>query len=230
MHRSASDRYRAVVFDFDDTLVVTREIKWAHHQEVAKSYYGINLTEGELRAHWGKPFDVLISTLYKESDCISNMRAANRSLEHKYLKREQPSSKNVVQSLIDEGVEVGIVSSDASRHLMQDLNRLGFPVNQMFHIQGADDTEYHKPHPSVFNPLKAKLEAYGIKASETLYVGDALIDFDAAREAGLGFLGVTTGLVSKHQFEAHGAHALLNLHELMPLVLRDTEALAVAMV
>ena len=230
MHRSAAGPYRAVVFDFDDTLVVTREVKWAHHREVAEKYYGINLTERELYAHWGKPFDVLISALYKESDCIDNMRAANRSLEHKYLKRARPRARSVVRSILDEGMQVGIVSSDASCHLMQDLKRLSFPVNRMFHIQGADDSAHHKPHPAVFNPLKQKLCSYGIETNETLYVGDALIDFYAAREAGLGFLGVTTGLVSRPQFEAHDARTLSSLDDLLSIVLRNSRVLSAVMV
>jgi hypothetical protein len=37
-----SRRAKAVVFDLDDTLLLTREVKWAHHRAVAKLSYGID--------------------------------------------------------------------------------------------------------------------------------------------------------------------------------------------
>src|ERR1700728_3903881 len=191
---------RAVIFDFDDTLVATKEVKWEQHREVASKYYVINLTTNELRTHWGAPFDVLIAALYKDADSIENMRAANRSLDHKYPRRAVPHATNVVASIINEGLRVGIVSSDRSANLLHDLMRLDFPVDRMFHIQGAEDSIYHKPDPGVFDPLKRKLEAYEITPAEALYVGDAIIDFYAAQKAGLGFAGVTTGLASREDF------------------------------
>jgi phosphoglycolate phosphatase len=230
MRSSLAGPYRAIVFDFDDTLVVTKEVKWAHHREVAKRYYGIKLSDSDLRAHWGKPFDVLISALYRDSDCINNMRAANRSLEHKYLKRTRPHAIAVVRSLLDLGLQVGIVSSDKSEHLAHDLRRLSFPIDRMFHVQGAEDSIHHKPEPAVFDPLKRRLQDYRILPDETVYVGDALIDFHAAQEAGLGFLGVTTGLVSQSEFEEHGARTLPELDYLPTLVSNRSWAHSASMV
>jgi HAD superfamily hydrolase (TIGR01549 family) len=219
---------RAVIFDFDDTLVVTREVKWAHHREVARKRYGIDIEFSDLRTYWGQPFDALISALYKDADSIDNMRAANRSLEDKYPKRAIPRATSVVRSILNEGLQAGIVSSDKSEHLRRDLRRLNFPIDRMFHIQGAEDSTCHKPHPAVFDPLKRKLDAYGISPTEALYVGDALIDFCAAREAGLGFVGVTTGLVTSSEFDAHGAHTLPSLDDLPPLVSPNSWALSAA--
>ena len=51
---------RAVLFDMDDTLLLTREVKWDHHRFVAREHYGIELDDQTLRAHWGEPFDEMI--------------------------------------------------------------------------------------------------------------------------------------------------------------------------
>jgi len=53
------------------------------------------------------------------------------------------------------------------------------------------DVARPKPHPDVL--LKA-LERFGARPEEALYVGDAELDREAARAAGVGFLGFRTAL------------------------------------
>ena len=53
-----------------------------------------------------------------------------------------------------------------------------------------------------------------------VYVGDALSDFYAARDAGLHFIGVTTGLVDESSFRQSGAKRIIaSLAELPSIVL-----------
>ncbi|HZE87457.1 MAG TPA: hypothetical protein VE090_04605 [Methylomirabilota bacterium] len=53
-----------VLFDHDDTLVATKEAKWAHHKFVANKFYGKNLQDDEILPHWGKPLPQLVGLLY----------------------------------------------------------------------------------------------------------------------------------------------------------------------
>jgi len=65
-------------------------------------------------------------------------------------------------------------------------------------IQTQEDTEKHKPDPTVFNPMFAKLSGYGEhRPEEVLYVGDHETDYLAASGAGMAFVGVTTGLYDR---------------------------------
>jgi phosphoglycolate phosphatase-like HAD superfamily hydrolase len=216
--------YQAVIFDFDDTLVATLAAKWAQHREVAKAYYGVDIPETELRAHWGKPFDALISLLYKNADSVENMRAANRSLDEWYPKRELPGARKTLGWILEHGVAVGILSSDNTYYIIRDLVRLRFPVNRIFHIQGADDTKRHKPDPEVFAAIISKLTANDIGLSEILYVGDSMSDCYAARDAGIGFVGVTTGLVDSAAFKALGFGAVSSIAELPEWLRRESLA------
>jgi HAD superfamily hydrolase (TIGR01549 family) len=204
-------KYQAVIFDLDDTLLDSGKIKWKHHKAVAKKFYGIELTDEVLREHWGKPLGPMMAIFYQHSDTPENMMVANESLAHEYPKELIAGALETVNALIDEGIEVGIVTSTLGRYARKDLARFGFPVDKFFMVQGADEVAVHKPDPRVFAPGLALLATKGIKPDRVVYVGDALIDYSAARDAGMSFMGVTTGFHTKEQFEAEGAQAAASL-------------------
>lgn len=68
---------KAVIFDFDDTLVNCFTPKSAQHKLVAKSLYGISLADETVREKWGLPFNKLISQLYgfEQDNCEEMQRA-----------------------------------------------------------------------------------------------------------------------------------------------------------
>lgn len=207
-------KYKAVIFDLDDTLVTTSVVKWAHHKEVAKRFYGIELTDETLKEHWGKPFEPMMAILYQNSDTPENMLAANLSIEHKYRKQRIPGALETLGLLLKNKIEVGVLTSINSNLAEKDLRRLDFPIERFFIIQGANDTAVHKPDPRVFDRAIALLANKGIERNETIYIGDALMDFIAARDAGLDFIGVPTGFVSVEEFEAAGASTAKTISEI----------------
>lgn len=215
----ASHPYQAIIFDLDDTLVQTHAVKWAHHKAVAKEFYQRDLSNEALAQHWGKPFDTMIVALHNGADSLENLRASYVSINHRFPKTVQAGALITVTSLLKSGYRLGVLSAMNRDAVIADLTELGFPVEQFLFIQGADDTAVHKPDPAVFTPALVKLAKLGIAPSRTLYVGDALADFYAARDAGLGFIGVTTGLVSPAEFTGAGAKFISNLTSLLELLM-----------
>lgn len=189
---STHERRRAVLFDLDDTLTATMSVKWDHHRQVARDNYGIEIDDATLREHWGKPFDVLISHLYRNSAPLEEMRAANRATAHLFPKPALPGAVETVTKLLDAGIVVGIITSTRTEFAVADLPRLGFPLERLLCVQGADQTVHHKPDPRVFDGVLAQLEELGI--DDITYVGDSWFDSEAAAGAGIKFIGVTTGL------------------------------------
>jgi HAD superfamily hydrolase (TIGR01549 family) len=212
--RTALDA-RAVIFDLDDTLLMTREVKWAHHKAVAERYYGIRLTDEELERHWGRPFDELITALYRASATVDEMRAANRALESQYLKPAAPGALDLVEHLLDRDVEVGVLTSANTSSAVADLDRTGFSVDRLRFVQGADASAVHKPDPGVFDAARTLLGQFGVEGDRIVYVGDAMMDLEAARGAGLGFVGVATGLVPGERFTREGVGWVNGLSDLM---------------
>jgi phosphoglycolate phosphatase-like HAD superfamily hydrolase len=203
----------AALFDLDDTLLKTAEVKWAHHRAVA-AQYGITLTDETLARYWGMPFDQMIGYLYNHADTLENMRAANRALEARFPKAIHDDAIATLTRLALCGIVSGVVTSTTSEYAAADLARVHVPADTFLFVQGADITPYHKPDGRVFDPALARLAELGIQRSHVLYVGDAIMDHEAATSAGIEFLGVATGFVSIDQFQGRGAQAISRLGEL----------------
>lgn len=114
-----------------------------------------------------------------------------------------------------QGKVAGVVTSTTIEFAVADLRRLQVPDDAFVPVQGADATPFHKPNGRVFDPALARLAVLGISRSEVLYVGDALIDHEAAVPAGIQFVGVATGFVGIERFQAVGASAVTRLGELL---------------
>ncbi|GEM_PF-451803 len=65
-------------------------------------------------------------------------------------------------------------------------------------VQGADRSPAHKPDPAVFDAALAQLRCLGV--TRVSYVGDAVMDAQAAAGAGLDFVAVTTAMVGADAF------------------------------
>lgn len=89
--------------------------------------------------------------------------------------------------------------------VLEDLQRLNFPIDDFFAIQTAEDTSFHKPDPRVFDPILTKLRDVAIQQHDIVYIGDGIRDYEAANSAGLSFIGITHGTTTKNHFQELGA-------------------------
>jgi HAD superfamily hydrolase (TIGR01549 family) len=197
--------YRAVLFDLDDTLLRAIETYWDHHRAVCREIYGFELSDEELRAHWGKPYKTFLPAIYRNSDTYENMLAAERSVAHRFRVSMFDDALSTVATLLEAGVLVGILTSADRAIVLADFEQMDFPIERLAVLQTSDDTDVHKPDPAVFDPAIERLGELGVQRNEVLYVGDNLTDFFAARDAKIAFLGVTTGLITENEFRGAGA-------------------------
>lgn len=195
---------KAVVFDMDDTLIKTFEIKLQQHTHFAKERYGLDLDSDEFRSHWGKPFHLFLEGLYGHVDHVDRVHEEYVKLSHLFPIELQEDTLHVLDRLHAADMKLGIVTATAREVVMRDLTPAGFPFERLHKLQTSDDTPVHKPDPKVFEPMLFALRDAGMDG-EVMYVGDALTDYYAARDAGLHFVGVTTGLITAEQFRDAGA-------------------------
>jgi phosphoglycolate phosphatase len=207
---------KAVLFDWDDTLIGTIENKWAQHKHVARTWYNKELLDEDLRRHWGKPLHAMVKLLYETGD-VELAITRNQLIRAKYPKILFDHTLGVVTNLRAAQKIIGIVTAHTREGFNHDLNELGIPGNLFDYTQTSTDTEFHKPDPKVFEPAVEWLGRHRITPSETMYIGDGILDMEAARGAGLRFIGVETGLVKVEQFHELGAVAVKNLSELIPV-------------
>ena len=212
--------YNAVVFDMDDTLIKTFEIKLRQHKHFARECYGFDLAEDEFRKYWGQPFHIFLEGLYGHVDDVERAHSEYIKLSHLFPVELQEDTLSVLDGLHGAGKKLGIVTATAREVALRDLTPVGFPFGRLHKLQTSDDTLVHKPDPGVFAPMLEALKGAGVREG-ILYVGDALTDYYAARDAGLDFVGVTTGLVTAEQFRAAGVRQVVDrLGGVAELVLR----------
>lgn len=213
-------KYKAVIFDFDDTLVESRAQKWAQHKHVAKKFFNIDLTEEEILKHWGKPIHTMAPELYQNKDVWENIYPILTSTRGDFHKKIYEGSTPVINKILKKGLSVGILSSATSREIKVDLERLNLPVDKFSFVQGVEDTLVHKPDPGVFLPALEQLSKEGINKEEIVYVGDSLFDLESAKGAGIDFIAVTTGLYSMENFRKAGANVIIeNIKEVLKEIL-----------
>ena len=205
---------KAILFDHDDTLVATFEPKSAHHKHIARTFYQKEVADDEIRAHWGKPLPILMKLLYGTDDAETAL-SHNIATRAEFPKRLFDGTLDTLAALRTRGLKTGIVTSTVRLSLAYDFETLSISSTLFDYIQTQEDTEFHKPDPRVFDPAIAWLSTQGISPAETLYIGDTLLDMQAATQAGLQFLGVATGILTPDDFALHGASAITRLPELL---------------
>lgn len=225
---------KAIIFDYDDTLVKTLECRVKAIVACAKEDFGIALSTQTVTEFWGRPFNEIFIKLFnldpenKANKTEEEVKAINDRLDavkakyyetiKRFPNKLHENVNEVIQNLADKGYKLGIMSSLHEALLTKDSIETGLNRDLFFFIQSADDTDVHKPDPKAFTPTFNKLNAFNIKPNETVYVGDAISDFVAAKAANMEFIGITSGKVTKAEFEKEGARVISRMNDLVPLI------------
>jgi phosphoglycolate phosphatase len=112
-----------------------------------------------------------------------------------------PGASALLAALRDRGVRRGVLTNkrgDAARAVCAHLG-ITADLDGVF---GAGDTPWLKPDPRF---AAHALGALGADAASAALVGDSVYDLAAAQQAGLRFLGVTTGTHTAEELRAGGA-------------------------
>ena len=195
-------KYKAIIFDFDYTLgdgtdAITTCFRYgistiglpAPDRESVRFTIGMTLANAFVQLT-GKTDAALIErfeTLYKEK--------ADEVLTDGTL--VYPYALTMLEELKQMGIDVGIVSTKLSFRVRDILAKYGIDRLPKV-IVGGGDVKEKKPSPEGI--IKA-IDTIGIAQNEVLYVGDHVIDAEAAMRAGVDFAGVLTGTNTRQDFE-----------------------------
>ncbi len=109
-----------------------------------------------------------------------------------------PKMEEVLKKYREKGIPQGIVSAKTKKQYQIDVVEKGLGV-YFSAVVLADDTKNHKPHPE---PLEQCLKKMGLEKEEVIYIGDALSDSLASKNAGIDFGYAKWGNVLKEDLEA----------------------------
>jgi HAD superfamily hydrolase (TIGR01549 family) len=183
------DKYKAIIFDCDDTVIATAKNRWAALIKTANDF-GQELSESTIRAAWGKPFDQLIATLVPQIE-FDAFVAAYRVTMRSQKPEPTPGAIQLLDKLYKHGIRMEIVTSSSRELIIQDLDELDL-TKYFADVFGYEETRYYKPDPRVLAPALRVLQEQGYKSDEVIYVGDSIRDYEAAKGNGLEFIAVTS--------------------------------------
>lgn len=211
----------AVIFDLDDTLLKTRETKYKALKFAGKKFYNLDISTETLDTHWGKPYLEFMGLVFESVEHAETISKKYKSIVKQFINKPYSDAISTIDTLLD-SYKVGILTSTSRSIVMYDIKHAGLPVERFVYIQTAEDTNVHKPDPSVFDPMNKIMSKYSIQPDSVLYVGDMLSDYEAAVGAGLHFVAIADRSLPKSTFEEKGICSIDTLSELPDLIGSNT--------
>ena len=205
---------QAVVFDFDNTLVDSIKPKVPQHRHTAKQL-GIELSDEDILSNWSiHSFSGLLAKLYGAKSPLANQLIIEQY--DQFPKEIYQDTIATLRALGQSGLHLALMTSLREDRIEKDFEATGIDPLLFEYIQTEKDTSVHKPNSAVFDPTKKWLHLIGIHNPENaLYIGDALEDMQAATAAGLSFVGIDRGFVTRERFENAAALCIPSLAELV---------------
>lgn len=206
--------YKTFIFDVDGTLINTEQAVLGSLKQLLKQHYDMEMSQQDLAFVLGIPGSASLRQLGLDYIELANKKW-NELMQREY-RHTVHVFEGIQQLLVDlkeQSVMTGVVTSKTYQEFLDDFVPFGLVYDLTYAIC-ADDTERHKPHPE---PLLKFLEVSGAKAESSIYIGDAIYDYECAREAGVDFGLALWGcrqpdtIPAKYQFEhPRDVLALLN--------------------
>jgi HAD superfamily hydrolase (TIGR01549 family) len=200
---TARDGLRAVLFDWDGTLVDSAEKSYRCYVTVFAGF-GIEYDRDTFARTYSPDW-------YRTYAEIGLPREAWAEADTRWLDcyDREPSrlvtgARPALERLAARGMAQGVVSSGDPRRVRRELVTLG--VDHFFTaVVCGGETEQRKPHPE---PLLLALERLSVRPAEAAYVGDSPEDVLMAKSAGALAVGVPGGFPNGPALAAAEPHLL----------------------
>ena len=200
---------KAVIFDLDGVLLDNTQLIVEIFQEAARRS-GLKVPEAKsVIAALGLIGRDMVEIVLGEGEKYKEM------LIRVWMEREKemklmPGVELVLRELKTKKAVVTSAPDLAAKRRLSDF------MDYFDTIVTQESTKNHKPDPE---PLLLACEKLGIRPEEAVYIGDRLIDFETAKNAGMDFIGILSGGTSKEEFEkAEVIKIIGSLSELLEIV------------
>ena len=197
---------RFVVLDVDGTLMDTN---YLHTEAWARAFeeVGHRIPRARLHKQIGKGSSLLIREFVKDEETEERIDELHSEIYAELQEYGHPlaGAKELISYLRERGYEVWFVTSakdEELEHHMQELEAEG----RISGVVNSSAVENPKPAPDIF---ELALQKAGASPDETVAVGDAVWDVEAADAAGIRTVAVLTGgAFSRQELEEAGAVAV----------------------
>lgn len=183
---------RAVLFDWDGTLVDSAEASFRCYQRLFGSFGLTYEREDFARTYspdWYRTYEALGLARERWPEADSRWLTLYAGEKSALI----PGAVQALDNLRRAGVPAGIVTSGSRTRVEPEVAALG--LDGMFATRVfCEDCERRKPDPE---PLRLALGRLGIAPAEAAYVGDSPEDVEMARAAGVYSVGIAGGFPNR---------------------------------
>ncbi|NKZ11250.1 HAD family hydrolase [Mycolicibacterium septicum DSM 44393] len=199
----------AVLFDVDGTLVDTN---YLHVHAWVRAFREENVDVDSWRIHRSIGMDgsTLVANLSGDASDAVQQRLKDR---HSSLYKDSadlivrlPGARELLHHLAGNGVQV-VLASSAPEDELAITRKVLDSDDAIVAATSSKDVDTAKPDPGI---VKVALERAGVSADRAVFVGDAVWDGEAARRAGVPFIGLRSGGVADCEIEKAGAQAVFD--------------------
>lgn len=175
-------RPRAVLFDWDNTLVDTWPVIHAAlsrtFTEMGQEPWPLATTMAKVRRSMRDSFPEIFGPDWEMAGALYQQHYRSHHLDEL---KPLPGAEELLNELARRGVPMGIVSNKRGPNLRTEVSHLGWD-HMMGSVVGADDAERDKPFPE---PLLMALSAMRLEpGADVWFVGDSEVDLDCAARVG----------------------------------------------
>ena len=191
---------KAVLFDFDGTLVDTTNLIYQSMRHATGEVLGREIPRETLMRNVGQPLPRQMEILDPDraADLLESYRVFNDANHERYI-ASFPEVETALGRLRDAGLGVAVVTSKRKHSVGLALDSFPALRELVDFFVTMEDTTEHKPRPE---PLLKGLELLGgVPPENAAYVGDAPFDVMAARAAGVAAVAVSWGAFTEDALE-----------------------------
>ena len=198
---------KAVIFDFDGTLVDSYQAITASVNHVRAAHNLPPLSEPEVRRCVGRGPAYLLQHTVPGTELDKDM--ARYRAHHPSVLRSGthllPGVSETLGILKKSGFRLGVCSNKPRDFTRELLHVLGLaPLIEV--VIGPEDADRIKPAPDM---LLAALRQLKLAPAEALYVGDMVVDIETARAAGVAVWVIPTGSDERSTLQAANPDRIL---------------------
>ncbi|HLW10794.1 MAG TPA: HAD-IA family hydrolase [Fermentimonas sp.] len=198
------NNYDTYIFDFDYTLAdSSKGIIYCFNHVLEKHGFN-NISEERIKRTIGMTLQNSFKVLTGENDMDKIFAYVKE-----YVKTADgcmtdntvlfPETTEVLETLKENGVKLGIVSTKYRYRIKEVLDR-EFECNLIDVIVGGEDVTTHKPSPE---GLLLAIDKLNSNKNRCLYIGDSTIDAETAQAAGVDFYGVLNGATTRDELSKY---------------------------
>lgn len=178
---------KAVLTDFDGTLVDTFRANYEAYLKVLKDIANYDLTEEKYRECYGLKFNDFMDKIGIHENKRYKIRLDKNSAYkdiclYRYVLKRNDDLYSFLKLCKSNNIKVALVSTAQKTNIEAVLHSINIPADLFDYIVSADDVTKGKPDPQAYNVAMQKL---GVSPDEVLAFEDSEVGIDALKNAGI---------------------------------------------